>query len=273
MHSRTWTLAALLFAAALPAGAAEARVAADDSWCREGWDTWNGRNRRERWCEVREAELQPQGAVHVDARPNGGIEARGWDRAGYRLRVRIIAVGPSVEEARALAAQVKVETPGAIRAMGPDNGDERRWWASFRLDVPRDADLDLEADNGGLHLEGISGHARLSTLNGGIHLDGVGGQVEGSTTNGGVHVNLSGTEWRGEGLDVSTTNGGVHMEIPSGYNARLLASTVNGGIHSDLPVVDASRRRSGGRIETDLGRGGTLLKVRTTNGGLHISQE
>src|SRR5690349_8426421 len=150
MHSGAWTLAALIFAAAMPAAAADARVTADDSWCREGWDNGNGRNRRERWCEVREAELQPQGTVHVDARPNGGIEAQGWDRGSYRLRVRVIAVAPTVEEARALAAQVRVETSGAIRAVGPDHGEERRWWASFRLDVPRDADLDLEADNGGL---------------------------------------------------------------------------------------------------------------------------
>jgi len=200
---------------------------------------------------------------------------KGWDRGEARLSVRITALADTAEEARAIASQVRVVTDGAIRATGPESGDgDRQWYASFRLDLPRDADFDLQADNGGLHLEGVNGHARLSTVNGGIHLDGVGGKVEGSTSNGGLHVNLSGSEWQGEGLDVRTTNGGVHLEIPEGYNARLETSTVNGGVHSDLPVSGGrGRHRSGGRIETDLGRGGATLRLTTTNGGLHVSKD
>jgi hypothetical protein len=268
MDSRTWTMAAALLAAsAAPALAADAGMS-NDEWCRE--NGWNGR--RARFCEVREVSLPVGQRLHVDARPNGGIEARGWDRNEARLRVRITATADTQDEARAVASQVRVVTEGAIRATGPENRDgERRWWASFRLDVPRDAQLDLQADNGGLHVAGIAGHVRLSTVNGGIHLDGAGGKVEGSTSNGGVHVNLTGSEWDGEGLDLRTTNGGVHLEIPSGYNARLEASTVNGGIHSDLPVAGGNRRRNA-RIDTDLGRGGAPLHLETQNGGLHIER-
>jgi len=271
MNPRAWTMAAALALAAQAALGAETRSGSDDDWCRESG--WNGR--RPRHCEVREAPLPTGQRLHVDARPNGGIEARGWDRAEARLRVRITAHAETLEEARALAAQVRVATDGAIRAVGPETRDgERQWSASFRLDVPRDAELDLQADNGGLHVNGVAGHVRLSTVNGGIHIDRAGGKVEGSTSNGGVHVSLSGREWDGEGLDVRTTNGGVHLEIPDGYNARLETSTVNGGIHSDLPVSGGrGRHRSGGRIETDLGRGGATLRLTTTNGGLHISRE
>ena len=270
MNSRGWMIAGALALCAQPGFAAEGRLS-DDEWCREGG--WNGG--RARHCEVREEALPAGGRLHVDARPNGGIEARGWDRGEARLRVRVTAMGNTAEEARALASQVRVVTDGAIRAVGPESrGGERQWWASFRLDVPRDADLDLEADNGGLHLKGVSGHARLSTVNGGLHLDGVGGKVEGHTANGGVHVNLTGSEWSGDGLDLRTTNGGVHLEIPADYNARLETSTVNGGIHSDLPVAGRRPRHgSGGRIETDLGRGGALLRLTTTNGGLHVSRD
>jgi len=264
-------MAAALALGAQAALGAETRTGSDDDWCRESG--WNGR--RAQHCEVREAALPAGARLHVDARPNGGIAVKGWDRGEARLRVRITATADSAEEARAIASQVRVVTDGAIRATGPVSGDgERRWNASFRLDVPRDADFDLEADNGGLHLEGVSGHAKLSTVNGGIHLDGVGGKIEGSTSNGGLHVNLSGSEWQGEGLDVRTTNGGVHLEIPDGYNARLETSTVNGGVHSDLPVSGGrGRHRSGGRIETDLGRGGATLRLTTTNGGLHVSKD
>ena len=271
MHSRTWTLIAVLAAAAPAARAAEVRVSADDSWCREG----DGNYRRARHCEVREASWRPAGQVKADARPNGGIQARGWDRDEVRLRVRVTATGATTEEARALAAQVRVETEGGVRVTGPESRNgERGWWANIRLDVPRQAELDLQADNGGIHLEDFAGRATFSTVNGGVHLSGVGGRLEGSTVNGGLHVSLSGSEWEGEGLDVRTTNGGVHLQIPAGYNARLETATVNGGVHSDLPVTSGRRRgQAGGRIETDLGRGGQLLRLQTTNGGLHVSQE
>ena len=271
MHSTTWTLMVLL-AAAVPVGAAEVRVVADDAWCREGRD-WNGG--RARHCEVREVSWRAAGPVKADAKPNGGIQAKGWDRDEVRLRVRVTATGATTQEARALAAQVRVETDGGVRVTGPESrGRERGWWASIRLDVPRNAELELEADNGGIHIEDFAGRAKFSTVNGGIHLDRVGGHLEGRTVNGGLHVTLAGSEWQGDGLDVATTNGGVHLEIPDGYNARLETGTVNGGVHSDLAVTTGRRRgRSGGRIEADLGRGGSLLRLETTNGGLHVSQE
>ena len=271
MHSRTWTLIAVLAGAMPVAGAADVRVVADAAWCREGRD-WNGG--RAQHCEVREASWRAAGPIKVDGRPNGGIQARGWDRDDVRLRVRVTASGATAEEARALAAQVQVETDGGVRVTGPESSNRRQWWASIRLDVPRNAELELEADNGGIHLEDFAGRAKFTTVNGGIHLDRVGGHLEGRTTNGGLHVTLSGTEWEGEGLDVVTTNGGVHLEIPDGYNARLSTGTVNGGVHSDLPVTTGRRRgHSGARIETDLGHGGPLLRLQTTNGGLHVSRE
>lgn len=274
MHSRTWTVMALILAAAPLAGAADVRLATDDSWCREGRD-WDRDGDRVRHCEVREATWRPDGVIKADARPNGGVQAKGWDRDEVRLRVRVTATARTAEDARAIAQQVRVETDGGVRVTGPENRSrDHQWSASFRLDVPRNAELELNADNGGIHIEDFGGRARFSTLNGGIHLDRVGGSLEGRTVNGGVHVNLAGNEWEGEGLDVTTTNGGVHLEIPSGYNARLETATVNGGLHSDIPATSHRRRgHSGARIETDLGRGGQLLRLHTTNGGLHISQD
>ena len=273
MHSRTWTVIAVVLAAAPAAGTADMRVVSDDAWCREGRGDWHGG--RGRHCEVREATWRATGLVKADARPNGGIQVKGWDRDEVRARVRVNATGATVEEARALAAQVRVETDGGVRVTGPETRSrERQWWASIRLDVPRDAELDLQADNGGIHFEGFSGRATFSTVNGGIHLEGTGGDLRGTTRNGGLHVKLVGSEWEGEGLDLTTTNGGVHLAIPADYNARLETATVHGGVHSDLPATSGRRRgHSGGRIEAELGRGGPLLRLMTTNGGLHVSRE
>jgi DUF4097 and DUF4098 domain-containing protein YvlB len=170
-----------------------------------------------------------------------------------------------------MAGEVRVETAGTVRALGPTRSRGRSWWASFRLDVPRTAQLRLRADNGGLHLRDLAGDVELHTVNGGLHLDAVSGRVRGETVNGGIHVELEGRGWEGEGADLRTTNGGLHLELPADYDARLEASTVNGGVDSDLPGT-TRRRHSGGRIATDLGSGGPLLRFETTNGGLHIER-
>jgi hypothetical protein len=88
--------------------------------------------------------------------------------------------------------------------------------------------------------------------------------------NGGVTVELDGERWEGSGLDVQTTNGGVHLSLPSRYNARLETGTVNGGLQFDFPVTVQGRLSR--RLTTDLGSGGALIRVVTTNGGVTVAR-
>ncbi len=267
MRSKSWRLLVLAALVAGPSQAQEPRVVDDARWCREdgGW------REGARYCEVRETTLAASGVITVDARPNGGIEVRGWDRNEVRLRVKIVATAAVDKDARALAGQVHLDTTGTVQVSGPERRGGHSWYASFKLDVPRSQALRLQADNGGLHVSDLEGDLDLHTVNGGLHLDGVGGHIQGETVNGGIHIELAGSEWQGEGLDLRTTNGGVHLEIPGEYNARLEASTVNGGVHSELASTRPAKRR-GGRIAADLGRGGQLIRLETTNGGLHIAE-
>jgi Toastrack DUF4097 len=265
MRSISWTAAAAL-ALASAVASADVRVVEDDAWCRE--DGWSDGARH---CEVREATLPAGGLLAVDARPNGGIAVQGWDGTDVRLRVKIVATAGTEAEARGVVGDVRVELGETVKAAGPERSEGRQWYASYRLDVPRGARLRLQADNGGLSVERFSGDVELHTVNGGLHLDRVGGHVQGETVNGGIHLQLAGTEWQGQGLELRTTNGGLHLAIPSSYNARLETGTVNGGVHSDLPLTTHGRH-TGGRIETDLGSGGRLIRVETTNGGLHLQR-
>jgi len=267
MRSSSWTVSTVAaLALASTVGAAEVRVVEDDAWCRQ--DGWND---RARYCEVREATLPAGGLLTVDSRPNGGIQVQGWDGHEVRLRVKIEANADSEAEAKDVVGEVRLELGDTVRAVRPDRSRARSWSASYRLEVPRGAHLQLHADNGGLSLEGFDGQAELHTVNGGLHLDHVGGHVQGETVNGGIHVDLSGTQWQGDGLDLHTTNGGLHLAIPAGYNARLETGTVNGGVQSDVPMTTRGRY-TGGRIETALGSGGPLIRVETTNGGLHVQR-
>jgi hypothetical protein len=255
--------AAAALALAAPALAQQPRTEP----CRE-----EGHSDRPRHCEVREQVLPaPGGTLAVDAAPNGGIKVEGAQRSDVRLQARVVAHAESLQDAKALASQVRILTDGGrIRAEGPRAPDGSGWSVSFELVVPAQTALDLRSTNGGIGLTGIQAHVTFATTNGGISLTDVNGDVRGSTTNGGVHVTLTGDGWHGEGLDVETHNGGVHLEVPDGYSAHLDAGTQNGGVRVGFPVT--VQGRVGRTVETDLGRGGARIHVRTTNGGVTVDR-
>jgi hypothetical protein len=281
MAMRTLLAAVLCGALAAPglAQAAQLRAVQDADWCNDEYSD----NQRERTCTVYEGTWAPAGPIAVDARPNGGIQVQGWNRNEVRLRAKVVTMADDEAEAQRLASEVQIQTDGTIRAQGPARaeGRHRSWWVSYRLDVPENATLSLESTNGGIHLQNLSGDLSFTTTNGGLHLKDLGGKVNGRTTNGGVHVALTGSQWQGEGLDVTTTNGGVHISVPNGYNAHLEVGTTNGRVHANVPGVHVAdeedsrgRRRHRARtISTELGRGGAPIRVRTTNGGVHLNQD
>jgi hypothetical protein len=291
MSLRTWPALALSLCLAAPALAqnAQLRAVTDEDWCNDEY----GEHNNFRTCTVYEGSWAAAGPISVDARPNGGIHVQGWDRNEVRLRAKVVTMADDEAEARQIASQVRIQTGGAIRAEGPTRNEgrsHRGWWVSYRLDVPRNAALSLESTNGGIHLARLDGDVSFTTTNGGLHLENMNGNVRGRTTNGGVHLQLAGNEWRGEGLDLVTTNGGVHVQVPRSYNARLEVATTNGRVHGDVAGSrsddeddedegeDDSRVRRGRHdrrkksLNVQLGSGGRLLRIRTTNGGVHVNQ-
>ena len=226
---------------------------------------WNGD--RETYCEHREFVLPARGELAVDAGPNGGIDVAGWDRDEVRLVARVRAWSRDGDP-ESLAREIAIRTESTIEARGQRTRDREGWSVSFELMVPRATELRLHANNGGISLDGLTGSVAARTTNGGLSLTGGEGRVRGGTTNGGIHVELTGETWRGGGVDLETTNGGIRIEVPEDYSAELETGTVNGGLQFDFPVTVQGRINR--TLRTELGNGGALIRVRTTNGGVVI---
>lgn len=253
----------LLIALALPL------VAQDKSLKCEGEKRWNGR--QERFCEIRENPLPYAGRLNVDAGMNGGITVKGWNRQEVLVRSQVEAWAATEAEAKAIGAQVRVEANGGqVRASGPDLRRDNGWSVSFEVFVPNRADLNLKAHNGGISITEVSGRIEFDTMNGGVTLARLGGDVRGKTMNGGLTVTLSGSRWDGQQMDVSTMNGGVKMNVPANYSAKLETATVNGGISIDFPVTVQGEIDK--KLSVNLGNGGPLVRVVTTNGGVKIAK-
>ena len=161
-----------------------------------------------------------------------GIKATFWCAPAFERRLR------SESEARALASQVKIaEGPGKIEPNGPSEDHSHHWNVSYEVWMPGASNLETEAHNGSIGIDGVHGEIRFNTVNGSVHLSKVGGDVDGSTTNGSVNIDLAGNSWSGKGLRAETTNGTVRMNIPANYSAKVETSTVNGRVHVDFPIT------------------------------------
>jgi putative adhesin len=245
-----------------------------DEWCRE--------DRRADFCEVREETIPNSNTIYLDARGNGGVAVRGWDRSETRVRARITVYDDSREAAERLAKDIQITTTGGrIRADGPDRDrdrrrrrdwDDDRWWnVAYELQVPRKADLSVDATNGGINIGDVRGRIDAHTVNGGIQLNDVGGDIRGETVNGGLHVELAGEKYDGPGLDLKTVNGGVTLRVPSNFSGELDARTANGGIAVDFPITVSGliNRR---QLTATLGSGGPRLRLSAVNGGITIAR-
>lgn len=244
-------------------------VTSGDAWCTA--QEQHGDSDRAHAYVLHEYTLDARDEVTVDAGQNGGIRVQAYDGDAVELCALVRADADTEADARRLAEGVRIETGATIGASVPRTRDGDGVSVSFRLRVPRRTDLDLQAHNGGIGVEGVQGRMDLSTTNGGLHLDGVGGDVHGETVNGGLHVVLTGDRWEGPELDAETTNGGVHLVVPDGYSARLETGTVNGRMHLGFPVEMSGD--VGDRLSVTLGGGGPRVRAVTTNGGVHIAHD
>ena len=240
-----------------------------EEWCREA--------RRSDVCEVREETLNNTRIVDLDARGNGGVSVRGWDRPDVHVRARVVVYAESDSEARQIASEIRlVTTGGRIRAEGPSRDRnpwrDRGWSVSFELEVPRNAELMVGATNGGVQVRDVRGRMDLRTVNGGISLDDVSGEIRGETTNGGVEVRMTGDKWEGPALEVRTVNGGITLALPQNLSAELEARAVNGGIHVDFPVTVSGLISGRRELRGTIGSGGPRIRASATNGGITITR-
>lgn len=244
----------------------------DAAWLKDCQDEHYGSDSHERFCEVRHTGFKPGStSLTIDPDENGGAEIRGWDKDSVALAIRIQAGGDSREEAEALARKITVDASGsAVRVDGPSTGRHQQWSVILVMMVPRKTGLAVSTTNGPLSVEGVTGRMDLRAQNGPVSLYHVGGDVEARVKNGPLSVTLAGTSWDGKGLDAETVNGPVTLGLPEGYNAELETGTVNGPMDLQIPLTVTLSGRVRDRIHTTLGKGGSPVRVVTTNGPITI---
>lgn len=232
--------------------------------------------------------LSAANAFRMKAAEHGGIRVQPASGSSASAVICMAAGAKSQEAADAILDKIDVvNSGGELTVNGPEGED---WAAYIIVSVPKDVALDLEAENGGLGLVGVSGRFTLRTINGPISISDVSGKVDAQASNGPIQfrghegdvrlaaengpvgVKLDAATFSGKGLEASTQNGPVHLTAPADLRTGV---QVDGSGHSPFQV-NGSTFVQGGQGEWGRGRtarfgsGPVLVRLSTVNGPVNI---
>ena len=227
--------------------------------------------------EVREEFHQPyplaaNGRVGV---PNvtGAIHVSAWDRN----EVKVDAIKHGRDQKALDQAKIVVDTRTdaiEIRTKYPQDCHECRPAAvEYTIMVPRGAALDpINTVNGGVMVEGVSGHIKVASVNGGVEVRKAGGDLDLSTVNGRVQGGFD--QLAARHISMHSVNGAISLALPKGAGAHLELATVHGPVTSDFDLPREHDHYGPGRhVDTQIGGGGAEISLHTVNGGISLTRQ
>ncbi|HEX8889420.1 MAG TPA: hypothetical protein VF779_09595 [Pyrinomonadaceae bacterium] len=147
------------------------------------------------------------------------------------------------------------------------------WKIDYRIRVPANCDIEIDAGRGPISLAGVEGAISMKALESDAVLTLTGGAVSATIGAGSVRVNLTTRSWRGAGALVELARGDLTIELPAGFNADINASILRSGqIESSYEGLVPQERTTftPQSIRGRAGAGGATLTFRVTDGTLKI---
>lgn len=128
-------------------------------------------------------------------------------------------------------------------------------------------DVQVATSNAKVHCACNKGRLRARSSNGKIEIQSHCGSVDASTSNGVIRAQLEALGK--EGVQLATSNGRIVLDLPDPVDADVDIRVDNGIIRNDRPLVQGGRETQG-RVVGQLGGGGPLIKLRTSNGMISV---
>jgi len=258
--------------------------------------------------ETLDLKAPPGGTMRVD-NANGKTAVMGEDRLDIAIELTKSARAESQEEAERLLTDIRlVAREDGAGDLELEVDIPGRWNRRGRVDlaikVPRELGVQVMTANGRVCISSLRGHVRAKSSNGGVRVSDVIGDVEIKTSNAKVHThatcgNLTARSSNGKieleehrgSVDAATSNGTICCVIEKMGRGGVVLATSNGRISLDLPeevdgdvdirvdngLIRTSRgldgsgaRERSGRLKGTLGRGGTPIRLRASNGTVSL---
>jgi len=218
----------------------------------------------------------------------GGMSISGGDGDGYSVTACLVAGARDEGAAGAVLEDVNVDLDGGrLAVQGPDDGD---WIVYLIVRAPKEAALDLLAENAPIDLRDVSGRIKARTENGPLSLARCSGSIDVEARNGPVSIQagggrqrlqvangplaiaLEGRRWDGEGIDARAENGPVSLTFPGDYESgvRVTMSANSPLVCTSGGCGEVGHRLPGGGRSLDFGSSQPIIRVSAGNGPVQI---
>lgn len=238
---------------------------------------------------------------------NGRTCIIGEDRQDVEVTARKSARAESTEAANRLLQEIRIVSEEVGHALELEVEIPRKWnrrgYANLEVRVPRGMSVGVTAANGKIAIQGVrapvgahssngsvsvadvigdidvgTSNAKVScsctcgrllarSSNGKIELVQHRGSIDASTSNGLIRAALE--EVGKEGIQLATSNGRIVLELPEEVDADVDIRVDNGFIRNSRSLCRAKRERDG-QVRGRIGAGGSLIKLRTSNGSISL---
>lgn len=264
---------------------------------------WSERAAREETVTVD----APQGGGLRVHNSNGRTRITGEDRRDIEVTAYKTARASSAEAAEELLGEMELRFAESAEGLELEveipRRRHRRGLANLCVRVPREMRVSVSAANGRVDVEGVHGAVEVRSSNGSATITEVVGDVQVATSNAKVHCACTRGRLRArssngkieieshsgaldastsngvirakldalgkEGVHLATSNGRIVLDLPDEVDAELDIRVDNGLIRNERPLGRGSRETQG-RVVGQLGHGGPLIKLRTSNGVISV---
>lgn len=232
------------------------------------------------------------GSVTVIGAPKGAVTVEGWSRNEVELVADIELKAETEEDLNRLATvnsfvfdedlnHLSVLTTGThdreFMKKSAKNFPKKLlnlpWKIDYRLRVPANTDLEINAGHGPIKLAGVEGALRISATESETVLTLTGGVVSATVTAGNITLTIPVRSWRGGGADIRVAAGVLNVDLPPGFNGDIDAEILRTGKIVNTYEGLESREKPGitdRTVRARAGAGGAFFKFTVGDGTVNI---
>lgn len=232
------------------------------------------------------------GTVTVIGAPRGAVTIEGWSRNEVELVANVELNAATEADLDQLATvngfvfdedlnHLSVLTTGThdraylkkVAKNFPKKLLNLPWKIDYKLRVPMNTDLEINAGYGPLKVTAVEGALRISATESETALTLTGGLVSTTVTAGVVTLTIPVRSWRGGGADIRLATGIVNVDLPPGFNGDIDAEILRTGKIVNTHEGLASREKPGftdRTVRARAGAGGAFFKFTVGDGTVNI---
>jgi hypothetical protein len=232
------------------------------------------------------------GTVTLIAAPRGSVTVEGWSRNEVEVTANIELKAPTEADLDQLVKvntfvfdedlnHISILTTGthdrAFMKRSAKNFPKKLlnlpWKIDFRVRVPINTDLEVNAGHGEVKVSGVEGALRLSATESDTMLTLTGGTVSGTVTAGSITFAIPARSWRGAGADIRIASGIINVDLQPGFSGDIDADVLRTGKIVNTYDGLASREKPGlteRTVRARAGAGGAYFKFTVGDGTVNI---